>query len=269
VSNKCRFVITRLIIFLAVVIWFPLEGFAADPKNVIFYIGDGMSSVQRRIAEEVHGKRLAMNTLPIIGLYTTDSLNSIVTDSAAAGTAMATGYKTDNSVISMDAWGEIAYETIAAAAKGLGKSVGIVTTTRLTHATPACFGSLIATRNRENEIAEQYLDRNFEVWMGGGWRHFVPKSVEKSKRKDDRDLLKEFKEKGYTVIRSKSELININIDNSTKIFGVFSHSHMPYFLDLDDEYYEGKIPSLSEMTKAAISVLKSNPEGFFLMVEGG
>jgi alkaline phosphatase len=267
--RKCLNFITQAVIVFAIIVWFPLGGFAAGPKNVIFYIGDGMSSVQRRITEEGHDKRLAMNTLPVIGMYKTDSLNTIVTDSAAAATAMATGYKTDNSVVSMDAWGEIAYETIAEAAKRLGKSVGIVTTTRLTHATPACFGSHVDTRNRENKIAEQYLDKNFEVWMGGGWRHFVPKSIEKSKRKDDRDLLKEFVGKGYTVVRSKSDLLNIKIDNGTKIFGIFSESHMPYFLDLDDESYEGKIPSLSEMTKVAISVLMNNPKGFFLMVEGG
>ena len=162
--------IAQTLIIFAFIFWIPLSGFSAGPKNVIFYIGDGMSSVQRRITEKVHEKMLAMNTLPVVGIYTTDSLSSIITDSAAAGTAMATGYKTDNSVISMDAWGEIAYETIAEAAKRLGKSVGIVTTTRLTHATPACFGSHVDTRYRENKIAEQYLDKDFEVWMGGGWR---------------------------------------------------------------------------------------------------
>ena len=164
--RKCLNFITQAVIVFAIIVWFPIGGFAAGPKNVIFYIGDGMSSVQRRITEEVHDKELAMNTLPVIGMYKTDSLNSIVTDSAAAATAMATGYKTDSSVVSMDAWGEIAYETIAEAAKRLGKSVGIVTTTRLTHATPACFGSHVDTRNRENKIAEQYLDKNFEIWMG-------------------------------------------------------------------------------------------------------
>ena len=267
--RKCLNFITQAVIVIAIIVWFPLGSFAAGPKNIIFYIGDGMSSVQRRITEEVHGKTLAMNTLPIVGVYTTHSENSIVTDSAAAATAMATGYKTDSSVVGMDAWGEIAYETIAEAAKRLGKSVGIVTTTRLTHATPACFGSHVDTRNRENDIAEQYLNRDFDVWLGGGWRHFVPKSIEKSKRKDDRDLLKEFAGKGYTIARTKSDLLNINIEPGTKILGAFSSSHMPYYLDMEAKQYNGKIPSLSEMTKAAISVLRNNPKGFFLMVEGG
>ncbi len=261
--------ITQSVIVFAITIWIPLSGFAAGPKNVIFYIGDGMSSVQRRIAEEVHGQKLAMNTLPIVGIYTTYALNSIITDSAAAATALATGHKTDTLVISMDPEGEVAYETLAEAAKRLGKSVGLVTTTRITHATPASFGSHLDTRYRENEIAEQYLDQDFEVLMGGGWRHFVPRPVNKSKRKDDRDLLKEFAEKGYRVIRSKSDLLNIKVKKGMKILGVFYHTHMPYYLDMEDQYYQGKVPNLSDMVKVAISVLKQNPKGFFLMVEGG
>ena len=268
-KSKGRIFITMVMVFISVIFWLPQGGFAGGPKNVIFYIGDGMSSVQRRITEEVHGQKLAMNTLPIVGIYTTYALNTIVTDSAAAATALATGHKTDALVISMDPDGEVAYETLAEAAKRLGKSVGLVTTTRITHATPACFGSHIDTRYRENEIAEQYLDQDFEVWLGGGWRHFVPRSVNKSKRKDERDLLKEFAEKGYRVLRSKSDLLNIKVEKGTKIFGVFSHSHMPYYLDMEDEYYQGKIPNLTDMVKVAISVLKQNPKGFFLMVEGG
>ena len=268
-KSKGRIFINMAMILIAVIIWFPQGAFAGGPQNVIFYIGDGMSSVQRRIAEEVHGQKLAMNTLPVVGIYTTYALNSIITDSAAAATALATGHKTDSLVISMDPEGEVAYETLAEAAKRLGKSVGLVTTTRLTHATPACFGSHVDTRYRENEIAEQYLDQNFEVWMGGGWRHFVPKSTKKSKRKDERDLLKEFTGKGYSVLRSRSDLLNIKVEKGTKILGIFYHTHMPYYLDMEDEYYQGKVPNLSDMVKVAMSVLKQNPKGFFLMVEGG
>lgn len=248
---------------------FPQGATAAGPKNVIFYIGDGMASVQRRIPEEVHGRKLAINSLPIVGIYTTYASNTIVTDSAAAGTAMATGHKTDTLVVGMNPKKTIAYETLAEAAKRLGKSVGILTTTRITHATPACFGSHIGHRDKENEIAEQYLDQDFEVWMGGGWRHFVPKSVKGSKRKDERDLLKEFTGKGYTLLRSKSDLNNLKIEKDTKIFGVFYGSHMPYYVDREDNYYQGKVPNLSDMVNVAIRVLKQNPKGFFLMVEGG
>ncbi len=268
-NRKRRILVTMIMVFMAVAIWLPQVTLAAGPKNVIFYIGDGMSSVQRRIPEEVYGRKLVMNSLPVVGIYTTYATNSIVTDSAAAATALATGHKTNNRIISMDPEGKIAYETLAEAAKRMGKSIGLVTTTRITHATPACFGAHIDNRDEENEIAEQYLEHGFEVYMGGGWRNFVPKSAKKSKRKDERDLLKEFSDKGYTVIQTKSDLMGIKVEKDTKILGLFWDSHMPYYLDREDEYYQGKVPNLSDMTAVAISVLKQNPEGFFLMVEGG
>ena len=269
-SKKSLFL---LLVFIWAMIWIPFSALAAGPKNVIFYIGDGMASTQRRVAEEVFGRKLNMNQLPVVGLYTTYSANSIITDSAAAGTAMATGRKVDSLVISMDIEKKMAFETLAEAAKKMGKSVGILTTTRLTHATPACFGAHIASRNSENEIAEQYLERNFDVWMGGGRRHFIPKSDDnrqapdkglKSKRKDDRDLLKEFADKGYAVIRTKSELMGLPINADTKVFATFTEDHLPYYLDKPEE-----VPSLADMTTMAIKILKQNPKGFFLMVEGG
>ncbi|MBW2062234.1 MAG: alkaline phosphatase [Deltaproteobacteria bacterium] len=271
--TKRRLLITLIVVFMALVLWIPQGVLAAGPKNVIFYIGDGMAAAQRRIPEEVYGRKLAMNTLPVVGIYTTYSLSSIVTDSAGAGTAMATGHKTRSTCISMDRKGKIAYETLAEAAKKLGKSVGILTTTRLTHATPATFAAHIRTRYWENKIADQYLDQGFEVWMGGGRRYFIPKTAHnrqepdrgmKSKRKDERDLLKEFEAKGYSVLRTKSELIALEIKKGTKIFAAFTYSHLPYYLDRPDE-----VPNLAEMTLVAIKVLKQNPKGFFLMVEGG
>ncbi|MBT4644014.1 MAG: alkaline phosphatase [Deltaproteobacteria bacterium] len=250
-----------IIIFVLLV---PQAILAAAPKNIIFYIGDGMASTQRRVAEEVHKRKLAMNTLPVVGIYTTFSADSIVTDSASAATAMATGHKTENGVISMDAEGEISFETIAEAAKRLGKSVGLLTTTRLTHATPAAFGTHIESRGDENAIAVQYLEGGFEVLMGGGWGNFVPKSTEKSRRWDKRNLLKEFEEKGYQVLRTRNDLINLQVRKNTRVVGLFARSHLPYFLDRT-----ASEPDLSEMTRAALKILSQNPKGFFLMVEGG
>jgi alkaline phosphatase len=265
--------IRLLVVSVIFAIWMPLSALAAGPKNVIFYIGDGMASAQRRIAEEVHGYKLTMNQFPVIGLYTTFSSDSIIPDSAAAGTAMATGHKSASYVISMDVEKKIAFETLAEAAKKLGKSVGILTTTRLTHATPATFSAHIENRNSENKIAEQYLEKKFDVWMGGGRRHFIPKSADnrqepdkslKSKRKDERDLLKEFAGKGYAVLRTKNELMALDIKSDTRVFAAFTESHLPYKLDMP-----AKVPNLAEMTAVAIKILKQNPKGFFLMVEGG
>ncbi|MCP4757325.1 MAG: alkaline phosphatase, partial [Proteobacteria bacterium] len=261
------------LISLVALLWIPLTALAAGPKNVIFYIGDGMAAVQRRVPEEVYGQKLAMNKLPVVGLYTTYSTDSIITDSAAAGTAMATGRKTKSGVISMDVDKKIAFETLAEAAKKMGKSVGILTTTRLTHATPATFGAHIEHRNSENKIAAQYLEKDFDVWMGGGRRNFIPKTAgnrqepdrdSKSKRRDERDLLKEFADKGYSVLRTKGELMDLEINKDTKVFAAFTDDHFPYYLDMPES-----VPSLAEMTAAAIKILKQNPKGFFLMVEGG
>ncbi len=251
-------------IFVALATLVPQVIWAAAPQNIIFFIGDGMASTQRRTAEEVHKRKLAMNTLPVVGIYTTYSENSIVPDSAATGTAMASGYKTESGIIGMNTDADTAYETIAEAAKRLGKSVGLVTTTRITHATPAAFGAHTDDRDDENLIAVQYLKTNFEVLLGGGWRHFVPKSTKKSRRWEERDVLSEFSQKGYQILRNKNDLTSLEIQKDTKVLGVFHHSHLPFYLDRKND-----VPGLVEMTQIAIKILSQNPKGFFLMVEGG
>ena len=257
--EKGRRIISRiipLIMILALIV--PMEALSAGPKNVIYFVGDGLSTVQRRAPEIVLGKKLFMNSFPVLGLYTTYCLDAIITDSAAAGTALATGHKTNSGVISMDPTGKIAYETLAEAAKRLGKSVGLVTTTRITHATPACFGAHVIDRDMENEVAEQYLKQGFEVYMGGGLRNFIPKSERGSKRKDDIDLISDFKKGGYDVVTNLDELSKLNINRKTKVLGLFSKSHMPYHIDKPD-----KAPSLSDMTAAAIEVRIGRKSPFF------
>ena len=262
--KKLLILTLSMVVLIGLVVGFPLDVFSAGPKNVFYFIGDGMASTQRRGPEEVLGKTLLMNTFPSVGMYTTHCLDSIVTDSAAAGTALATGHKTNSGVVGVDPEGKIAYETIAEAAKKLGKSVGLVTTTPLTDATPASFASHVVTRRMQNEIAEQYLEHGFEVYMGGGLRYFIPQSQKGSKRKDNRDLTKEFADAGYSVVTTKGQLENLAIGKSTKILGIFSNYNMSFHIDKKAEE-----PSLSEMTAAAVKVLKQNPKGFFLMVEGG
>ena len=263
-TRKLRRIALLVVVSMVIAVWLPLEVLAAGPKNVVYLIGDGMSATQRRAPEEVLGKKLVMNTFPAVGLYTTYCLDTMVTDSAAAGTALATGHKTNSGVISVDPTGKVAYETLAEAAKRLGKSVGLVTTTSITDATPAVFGAHIITRVKQNEIAEQYLAQGFEVYMGGGLRHFIPKSEKGSKRKDDRDLTHEFADAGYSVVKNKGELGGLEIAENTKVLGLFSQANMPFHVDRSPDH-----PTLSEMTAAAIKVLKQNPKGFFLMVEGG
>ena len=264
IFKKLRLIRMLVITALAIAVLFPQALLAAGPKNVIFVIGDGLANAQRRAAEEILETKLVMNTLPVVGMYTTQCLDAIITDSAAAGTALATGNKTNSGVISMDPEGKMAYETVAEAAKRMGKSVGLISTMRITHATPATFGAHVSSRSEETKIAKQYLEQGFEVYMGGGISNFIPKSAKGSKRKDDLDLLKAFSDAGYDVLKSKDDLMKLSVSKDTKVLGLFTSSHMPFHLDRPEN-----VPSLSEMTEMAIKVLSQNPKGFFLMVEGG
>lgn len=263
-KERTRLFYAHVALIMVFVLWLPMVALAAGPKNVVYFIGDGLANAQRRAAEEILGEKLVMNTFPVVGIYTTHCLDAIITDSAAAGTALATGNKTNSGVISMDPTGKIAYETLCEAAKRMGKSVGLISTMRITHATPATFGAHVKSRSMETEIAVQYLAQGFEVYMGGGLSNFIPKSQKGSKRKDDRDLVKEFSGAGYSVLKTKDDLMGVPISRNTKILGLFTSSHMPYHIDKSS-----KEPSLSEMTEVAIKVLSQNPKGFFLMVEGG
>lgn len=253
-------------------------------KNVILLIGDGMGFPQMTEARiDKAGNNLTayantelnMDGMEQAGYVTTFSANSFVTDSAPASTAMATGQKTNNGVLSQDATAHKGKDgknltTILEMAEAANKSTGVVTTTRITHATPAAFYAHVDNRDNESEIADQLLASNTEVAMGGGLRFFVGKNETdplggKSKRSDNRDLLKEFASKGYTVVYNESTLMTIDVNSTDKVLGLFNNDHMKY----DRERKGSHEPSLAEMTTGALEVLSKNKNGFFLMVEGG
>lgn len=246
---------------------------AADtPKYVFYMIGDGLSSAQRQVAEYyVQGQQndpnyhLAINSLPVTGIITTQSSDSLVTDSAAAGTALATGMKTANGVISLTPEGK-KLSTLLEGAEKQGKATGLITSTRLTHATPAVFATKNINRNAENEIAVDYLDSGVDFLAGGGYRNFI--SGEGSKRTDNRNLVEEFASNGYqTFIGSDAteSFLNHKAKRDEQILALFSKSHLPYAVDR----VEGNTPSLAQMTEKGIEVLEKDKDGFFLMVEGG
>ncbi len=223
---------------------------ARGVKNVILLIGDGMGFSQVMITKICYG-HLAMEDYPQTGYELTDSLSGVVTDSAAAGTAIATGFKTYNKIISMVPVHNklVSVPSLLEIAKEAGKSTGLVTTTRITHATPAVFASHVENREMEREIAKQFLNVKPNVLLGGGKKYFSPA------------LLKAFKNQSYAVVYNRNQLLNTS---SNYVLGLFSKSHIPYVLDRTPE-----IPNLVEMTKKAIEILEKNPNGFFLMVEGG
>ncbi len=237
----------------------------AMPKNIILMIGDGMGFSQLTLGRLAKGS-LAIEECPVGGVMTTHPLPSsgVITDSAAAGTALATGYKTDNGIISQTPEGKALY-TVLENARDKGKATGLVTTTRITHATPAVFAAHIDDRDNENAIAEQLVNADVNVLLGGGLRHFIPEGHEGSKRNDDRNLVKEMESKGYAFAKDRQGLLDVTSKDEGKILGLFKGSHMSYELDRDVK----KEPSIAEMTKAALEILSKDQEGFFLMVEGG
>lgn len=260
----------------ALILIFLMSGFAfAAPKYVFYLIGDGMGASQRQAAEYYlqaktgdKTKKLVMNQFPIAGVNTTHSANSLVTDSAAAGTALATGYKTNSGIIAELPDGR-KLTSIIELAEQHNIATGLITTTRLTHATPAVFAAHNYDRNDENAIAADYLNSGVDFFAGGGYRHFIGQNskVGKSKRKDERDLTKEFASQGYQTFigeQSTKDFNNLTAQGKEKVFAAFTYSHMPYELDR-----RSGVPSLAEMTAKGIEVLSQYENGFFLMVEGG
>jgi alkaline phosphatase len=254
------------------------EGGKADPageqcpapsavKNVIFMIGDGMGPDQLELAKHVTDtKVLAMEKLdPSPAMMTTRSLDG-VTDSSAAATAMATGYKTLNNWVGMLPDGSKP-ETILERAEVIGKSTGLVTDASVYGATPAAFAAHVENRNSEQELTDQIAAHEIEALFGGGYGLWIPMEVEGSGRDDARDLLQEKRDAGWAYVDNRDDLLSLP-KGTDKAIGLFSSAEMTYTLDLEEMKATGIEPSLSDMTNAAISVLSNNDKGFFLMVEG-
>lgn len=188
------------------------EILAAPPKYIFYFIGDGLGASQRQLSEffiqekdKNPAKKLLMNTFEVAGMNTTHCANTLITDSAAAGTALASGLKTNKGVIGKDTNGKNV-TTLIEAARDKGMKTGIITTTRLTHATPAAFVAHNISRYNENQIAEDMLNSNVDFLAGGGIRHFIPQGMKiengdavgktiQSKRKDDKNLVNAFEKK--------------------------------------------------------------------------
>lgn len=235
------------------------------PKNVIIMIPDGFGPASvtfaRDFKHQTTGVRgLAMDQV-LVGTVRTFATDSRVTDSAAGATAYACGVKTYNGAIGVDASGKPC-ATLFEAAERKGMRTGVVVTTRLTHATPAAFSAHVPRRASEEDIAAQQIDTaNMDVVFGGGGMYFTPKS-NGGNRADERDLVKETKQKGYAIA---SDLASFSSLNKLPALAIFARDHMAYEVDRNPS----KEPSLAEMTQKALSLLnKNNKKGFVLMVEG-
>ncbi|MDD5091217.1 MAG: alkaline phosphatase [Candidatus Wallbacteria bacterium] len=237
-----------------------LYAWAGPAQNVIFMIGDGMGLAHVTMAHYANGAKLNMETMAFSGLATTHCLDSLVTDSAAAGTALATGCKTDSGMIATtpDLKPRL---TILEALDKRARKTGLVTTTTISHATPACFAAHVSQRGNEEEIASQLLGSGVDVMLGGGLSYFLPVSSG-GRRKDGQDLIEIAKSKGYTVVTDRSGLLRCRSD---KVLGLFGKSYLSFELDRNP----AREPSLALMTQKAVELLSGTETGFFLMVEGG
>ncbi len=226
----------------------------STPKNVILFIGDGMGfeSVKAAgmYANGIPGT-LSFEGFPQKARVTTRSADSAITDSAAAATAIATGTKVNNDVISTAIPGDgRELKTLLEYFKEQGKSTGLVTTVEMTHATPAAFGAHEPSRTNTVEIARDYLTQTRpEVLFGGGGAGMTPTAATAA---------------GYKVVGDRVQLLAVNTETETRVCGQFGTTHLPYEYD-----GVGALPHLSEMTQKALAILDNDPDGFFLMVEGG
>lgn len=269
-------IVRTILIIVVLVTGFQVAGSDADSlaraKGIVLFIGDGMGINQLRSAaiysQKVLGKPLAIDSIATRGVTTTHSANSKVTDSAAAATALYSGHKADNGAINILPDGRKAF-TIGHAAKKAGLSVGVVSTSRLTDATPAAVLGHSARRGDENLIARQIAEFEPDVALGGGLRHFIPQSQEGSKRRDDKNLVEAMKGKGYRYVTTGSELKAIDASVTGRLLGLFAASNMAYELDRLNVPELGMQPDLTAMTQAALSILERNTRGFFVMIEGG
>lgn len=237
-------------------------------KNVILLIGDGMGIEHidlTRICTVGEDGKLNVDYLDEDpGWVATVSLSG-VTNSAAAGTALATGFMTKNGMISVLPDGTV-LETVLERAESIGKSTGLVSSVALTDATPAVFCSHTDYRGNYAYIAEQMAYAGVDVLLGSGEGYFLPIGEPMGMRLDGRNIIGEMQDMGYDYVESRGELMNANADDG-KLLGFFGGQWaQTYMLDREARSNE---PALSEMTSKAIEVLNQDKDGFFLMVEGG
>ena len=272
-------------------------------KNVILFVGDGMG-ISTITAARIHAGqlkgvdgesyKLAMETLPHAALSKTYSHDAQVSDSASTATAMVTGVKARSRTlgVTQDAnYSNCAStvgngtDSIFELAERAGLATGIITTARLTHATPASTYSEVPNRDWEDDddlpgagedackdIARQFIEwpegDHFEIALGGGRRHFLPEEDD-GRRGDDRNFLEEWsaKSSAHTTIRNKGDFDAINFASDARILGLFAKSHMDY--EVDRKTSRKGDPSIEEMTRAAITRLSQDEDGYVLLVEGG
>jgi alkaline phosphatase len=243
-----------------------------NAKNIIFLVSDGMSVGTLTMADQLCYMRdgrgsnwmnLYREGVATRGLMDMSSLNSIITDSAAASSSWGSGYRVNNGAVNMGPNGE-SYTPILQKFKDAGKAVGCVTSVPITHATPAGFSVSTEARGDQAKIAELYLAKKYDVMFGAGSEYF-----ESTRRADQRDMFSEFVASGYDVVRDKTALQGLTA-SSKPVLGVFNVESLPYMIDHQNTPEQlASIPTLAEMTDNALRLLSAHENGFFVQIEGG
>lgn len=250
--KKIFFFIT-VVFFLSATVFYSKNN--SKPKNIILLIGDGMGLSQVS-ASVLFSKNDQFKKFSSIGLVNTCSADNLITDSAAGATAYATGYTTNNAVVGQDPHGN-SLQTILEIAENKKMSTGLVVTSSVTNATPACFYSHVKHRRMEFDIAEQLVRSGVDFFIGGGSDFFSPLEFG-GKREDHKNLLDTLSSYGYKVFQDFSEMQESSIIE--KVASILGRNGIA---KSSDRNY-----SLGDMTKKAISHLNKNKKGFFLMIEG-
>jgi alkaline phosphatase len=257
------------------------SGHGQKARSVIFVNGDGMAAAQReagRLDQEGFDGQLAMDSLPVAGLQTTDARDpeDTVTDSAAAASAWATGVKTYNGAISVDVNGN-PLPTLGGDARAAGKATGLATTAQVTDATPAAFFSTSTDRSLQDDIARQYLeDTKPSVILGGGEDWWLPagdpgafpdapaEDPDEGSRSEQGDLIAQAQQQGYEYVTDAEGLAAAEGD---LLLGLFANQEMfQQRPEGEGDQYDPVVP-LADMTTKALDILSQDEDGFFLLVE--
>lgn len=255
--KKINATLALIVLFLGVAIGsyaqekMTTEKAPSEVKNVILMIGDGMGLTHVQVSSMRAGKPLAMEGAQYIGLAKTYSANNRVTDSAAAGTAMATGTKTNNGSIGVDA-NNNPVKNIREKVQEVGMATGVVVTCEITHATPASFLAHAPSRKLMDDIAIDIIKSGIDVFIGGGRKYF-------EKREDGRNLSDSLRNKGYAVAYSLDE---VKGTPQGKVAAMLMDTGLPSITNGRDTSF------LASATAEALRLLDDNTKGLFLMVEG-
>ena len=249
-----------------------------QPKNIIVLFSDGVTGSQwefgRKTSQLIRQKPFVVTDVVMqrghFGLMTNYPANSYITDSAAAASAMSTGFKVNNGAISITPDGQRP-ATLAQVAKAQGKRIGLITTATVYDASPAAFSVHSQSRRESENIVNQYLELQPDLLMGGGAEYFLPKGLSGGKRQDGKNIIELFASKGYQIARQPEDLNTLRGD---RLLGLFANEDLDFEIDRDPK----EQPNLAQMTEAALKVLThtspagagasgTSGNGFFLFVE--